>query len=98
MEGDSERSGVDRGRGLEGLFRVGGSCGTAIACGPKNSRRPGAAPDRGDAQARKLWQSAAVSDGARDSARRGGFPLAQQHTTDAVRSGDEAQGISAYEV
>ena len=35
---------------------------------------------------------------ARDSARRGGFALAQQHTSDAVRSGDAAQGVSAYKV
>ena len=50
----------------------------------QNSRRPGAAPDRGNAQGRKLWQRAALSNRARDSARRGGFTLAQQHTSDAV--------------
>ena len=32
---------------------------------------------RGDAQGRKLWQRAALSDRARDSARRGGLTLAQ---------------------
>ena len=84
MEGDSERSGVDRGRGLEGLFRVGGTRETVGARGPENSRRPSAAPDRGDAQGRKLWQWEALSNGARDTARRGGFALAQQHTSDAV--------------
>jgi hypothetical protein len=38
-----ESTGVDRGRRLEGFFRVGGPCETAHACGPENSRRPGAA-------------------------------------------------------
>jgi len=56
---------------LKDFFRVGGACETAHASGPENSRRPGAAPHRGDAQGRKLWQRAALSNGARDSARRG---------------------------
>ena len=69
---------------LEGLFRVGGSREASDAGGPTRSRWPGAAPDRGDAQGRKLWTRAALSDRARDSARRGGFALAQQHSPDAV--------------
>jgi retron-type reverse transcriptase len=43
-------------------------------------------------------QREALPNGARDAARRSGFTLAQQHTSDAVRSGDAAQGISANEV
>jgi hypothetical protein len=43
------------------------------------------------------WEMVKANRG-RDSARRCGFTLAQQHTSDAVRSGDAAQGISAYEV
>ncbi len=77
MEGDSERSGVDCGRGPQGFLRVRGSHETANARCPKSSRWSGIAPDRGDAQGRKLWQRAAVSKRARDSARRGGFALAQ---------------------
>jgi RNA-directed DNA polymerase len=46
------------------------------ARGPESSRWPGAASDRGDAQGGKLWQRAAVSNRARDSARRGSFTLA----------------------
>ena len=39
---------------------------------------------RGDAQGRKLWQRAALSERARDSAGRGCLALAQQHPPDAV--------------
>src|SRR5437764_5618296 len=39
LERDSERSGVDRGRRFEGLFRVSGPCETANARRPENSRR-----------------------------------------------------------
>ena len=61
----------------ERLFRVGGSRKTAYARCSENSRWPGIASDRGDAEGRKLWQRAAVSNRARDSSRRGGFALAQ---------------------
>ena len=44
---------------------------------PTSSRWPRATPDRGDAQGRKLWPRAALSDRARDPARRGCFTLAQ---------------------
>src|SRR6266567_6308954 len=45
LEGDTERTGVDRGRRLEGLFRVGGPCETAHAGGPEGGEWPGGAPD-----------------------------------------------------
>ena len=71
------RVGVDRGRGSPRLFRVCGSRETSHAGSPTGSGWPSASPDQGDAQGGKLRQRAALSDRARDSARRCGFALAQ---------------------
>src|ERR1019366_10701550 len=77
VEGDRERRGVDCGRRLERLFRVGGSRKTSYACGPTGGGWPGAQPDQGDAEGGKLRSRAALSERARDSARRGCLTLAQ---------------------
>src|SRR5882724_11263638 len=84
LEGDTKRVGVDRGCGSPRFFRIRGSRETPHAGSPTSSRRPGAAPDPGNAQGRKLRKRAALSDRARDSSRGCGFAHAQQHTSDAV--------------
>src|SRR5271169_2700266 len=69
---------------LKDFFRVGGSRKTSYAGGPTGGGQPGASPDRGDAEGGKLRSRAALSERARDSARRGRLTLAQQHSPDAV--------------
>src|SRR5216683_3698447 len=73
VEGDPERTGVDRGRRFEGLLRVARPRKTANAGRPAHSRWPRVAPNRGAAQGGKLWPRAAFSNRARDSTRRGSY-------------------------
>src|SRR4051795_13033008 len=61
VERDSERTGVDRGRRLKRLFRVGGSCEASDADRTTRSRWPGATPHTGNAEGRKLWSRTALS-------------------------------------
>src|SRR5216683_3063303 len=84
VEGDSERTGVDRGRRFEGFLRVARPRETSNAGRPAHSRWPSVAPNQGDAQGWKLRPRAALSDRARDSARRGSLALAKQRSPHTV--------------
>ena len=68
---------------------------TADARGSTCVRRQSSAPHRGDAGDGQLRSGATLPDRARDTAGWGSFTVAEQHSSDAFRSGDATQGLSA---